>query len=244
VAVETRQVLAGSSLEPAAAQATLTVRAVPQVVFVEWILTGGKAVFGRSMLLRPVEGRTLTVDLAPMHAAAARFIMVYAGYRPAGVSAAAGGVSLIGVPDNGFAARGLDLSGSNIARTVTTDMVKAARCYGEDGGFVVVETNPAVLTILEEEIALSRSPSADPATRMTDRYVAPSRFVNGSWSSDGKSVTVALKVVDSQGRELLSKSATGPLDRLLDLNSEGGRSAGRRDVLRRPRGVPRQRTVR
>lgn len=223
VAVETGQVLASLAATSANNQVTLTVRAVPQVVFADWRLSDGKRVSGYSPLLRPVDGRTLTVDLAPRRAAGMFPVMINAAYRLGGFFAstaqAGGGATAIGVPANGFTVKGLDLSGMNIASVVTTEMIKGAHCYGEDGGFVVVETDPAVLAILKAEIDSSNSPGADPSTRLTNRYVAPSRSVSGSWSSDGTNVTVTLRVVDSQGRELLNQSATGPLNQLLDINA-------------------------
>jgi hypothetical protein len=135
-------------------------------------------------------------------------------------SAQSGGrATPIGVQRTAFTIKGLDLSSKAIASTVITDLTRGASCYGEDGGFVLVETDPEVLAIRKAEIDLSNSPGADPSTRMTNRYVAPSRSVTGSWSSDGTSVTVTLRVVDAQGRELQSSSATGPLSQLLDMNS-------------------------
>jgi len=223
VAAETGHVLASLTAASANSQVTLTVRAVPQMVFGEWLLSDGTTVSGHSPLLRPVEGRTLTVDFAPRSAAGMVPVMINAAYTLPGFFAstaqAGGGAIGIGVPAHGFTVKGLDVSGRAIARTVTTEMIDRADCYDEDGGFVVVETDPAALAILKAEIDLSNSPYGDPSTRMTNRYVAPSLSVSGSWSSDGTNVTVTLRVVDSQGGELLNQSATGPLSQLFDISA-------------------------
>ncbi|HUU06768.1 MAG TPA: hypothetical protein VMZ49_12930 [Patescibacteria group bacterium] len=223
VAAETGHVLAGLTVTGADSQVILAVKAVPQVVFADWLLSDGKRVSGRSPLLRPAAGQSLTVDLSPLGAAALFPATSGAAFRQAAFFAAAaeteGGATAIGIPANGFTVKGLDLSGTDIARIVTTGMIDGASCYGEDGGFVVVETDPKTLAILKAEIDLSNSPGADPATAMTDRYVAPGRSVSGSVESDGTSVTLTLRVVDAQGRELLSNSASGPLDQVLDINA-------------------------
>ena len=222
VAAETGHVLASQTATSANSPVILTVRAVPQVVFGEWLLSDGTRVSGHSPLLRPVDGRTLTVDLAPRSAASMVPGLMNAAYRLPGFFAptaqAGGGAIGIGVPANGFTVKGLDVSGKAIAGVVV-NMIDRADCYDEDGGFVVVETDPAALAILKAEIDLSNSPYGDPSTRMTNRYVAPSLSVSGSWSSDGTNVTVTLRVVDSQGGELLNQSATGPLSQLFDINA-------------------------
>ena len=223
VAAETRQVLAGLTITGADSQVILAVKAVPQVVFADWLLSDGKRASGRSPLLRPAAGQSLTIDLSPRHATTMFPLTTRATFRLAAFFAAAGeadgGATAIGIPATGFTAGGLDLSGADIARIVTTGMIDGASCYGEDGGFVVVETDPKTLAILKAEIELSNSPGADPATAMTDRYVAPGHSIAGSVESDGTSVTVTLRVVDAQGRELLSNSASGPLDQFLDINA-------------------------
>lgn len=222
IAAETREVLASVSTNGASAQTTLTVKPVPQVVFAEMLLQDGTAVTGHSHVLRPVDGRTMTVDLTATRAAAVAPVIVNAAYRRfvSFSAAAAAGPTPIGLPSNGFTVKGLDLSSKAVAHVVITELIRGSRCYNEDGGFVVVETDPDVLAIMKAEIDLSNSRFGDPSTRLTNRYVPPGRSVTGSLSSDGTNVTVTLRVVDSQNRELLNKSATGPLNRYLDINAD------------------------
>lgn len=223
VAVETGQVLAGLTAASASSQVTLTVSAVPQVVFADWLLSDGKRVEIHSTLLRPVAGRMLTVDLSPQPTAGTFPAMVNAAYRlPETFTSfvnVGGKPTLIGLPAIGFTVKGLELTGADVALAVTTEMINGANCYGEDSGFVVVETDPKVLAILKAEIELSNSELADPAYRLTNHYVAPRISVGGSWSSDGTNITVTLRELDSQGKELLKKSATGPLIKFLEINA-------------------------
>ena len=138
------------------------------------------------------------------------------------------GTGLLGVPSAGFTVSGLPLTGQDVARTVTTDVSSASPCYNQRDGFVIVATDPADVAKIKAEIDLSQSRSADPATRMTSQYVPPDTFVNGSWSSDGTTATVNLRVVDGKGTELMSSSASGPADSILDLNAKASRDLASR----------------
>ncbi|MBL0311236.1 MAG: hypothetical protein IPP78_00710 [Holophagaceae bacterium] len=227
VAAETGQILASRRATRAISQVSLGVKSVPQVVFADWVLPDGTIVSRHSPLLRPIEGLALTVDLSPRRVANVSSAMTNAAYRvPVFVACSVGdgeGPTPIGVPSHGFTVKGLELSSKAVSREVITDLSQGADCYGEDGGFVVVETDPAVRAVLKSEIDLSNSSSGDPSSRMTDRYVAPSRNITGTWTSDGTNITVTLRVVDLQGNELLNRSATGPLNQFLDVNAKAAR---------------------
>lgn len=222
VAVETGQVLAGLTAASANGQVTLTVSLVPQMVFADWQTPDGKRMSVHSPLLRPTAGRTLPVDLSQSTAGIFP-AMINTAYRLpetfASVAAMGGKPTLIGIPASGFTVRGLDVTGADVAGLVLSLMTNSANCYGEDGGFVVIETDPKVLEVIRAEIELSNSPYADPAYRLTNRYVAPRLSVGGSWSSDGTNITVTLWEKDSQGKELLKRTATGPLNQLFEINA-------------------------
>ena len=236
MAAETGDVLARQTITGERTQVALTVRAVPQVVVAEWLLPDGTKANGHSALLRPVDGGMLTVDVAPAQAPrpgpGKSFAMMNAAYRlPGGDRPAAQsgtgaqrGPMRIGVPADLFTVTGLDVSPRNVAAVVTTDLSNSADCYGEGDGFVIVETDPRVLELIRAEIELSNSIYGDPATRMTSRYVAPTHSVGGSWSSDGTTLTVTLRLVDAQGKQLFSKSATGPVSQFSEINARAAKA--------------------
>jgi hypothetical protein len=208
VEAETKVLLAGVKLTKKASQVTLKIKASPLVVFADLVDSVGHIQKGHSAVLRPVDRKKLTVNLSM--AAVSSFA------SPGSVDAGGtgdsppSGMNLIGVPSSGFTVQGVQgLTGQDVARVVTTDLTKAP-CYGQDGGFSVVETDPDKLAIIKAEIELSNSEWADPATRLTDQSVPPAYFVNGSWTSDGENMTATYRIVDSEGNELLSETATGP----------------------------------
>jgi len=135
---------------------------------------------------------------------------------------------LLGVPSAGFTVTGLPLSGQDVARAVTSDLSSGSPCYNRRDGFVIVATDPADVAKIKGEINLSQSSAADPSTRLTNQYVPPDTFVNGSWSSNGTSATVTLRVVDATGHEVMSSSATGPVDSVLNLNAKAASDLGSR----------------
>ena len=251
MAAGTGDVLARQTITGERTQVALTVRAVPQVVVAEWLLSDGTKASGHSALLRPVDGGMLTVDVAPAQAPrpgpGKSFVMMNAAYRlpgrdrpaaaaaessfaVAGAAAAQSGTGAqrgpmrIGVPADLFTVTGLDVSPRNVAAVVITDLGNSAACYGEGDGFVIVETDPRVLELIRAEIELSNSIYGDPATRITNRYVAPTHSVGGSWSSDGTTLTVTLRLVDAQGKQLFSKSATGPVSQFSEINARAAKA--------------------
>ena len=227
VAVETGQVLASLTAASANGQVSLIVSLVPQMVFADWWLPGGNRMSVHSPLLRPAAGRMLLVDLSLQSTAGIFPATVNGAYWLPAIFASfamGGKPTLIGIPASGFTVRGLDVTGADVAGLVLSLMTNSANCYGEDGGFVVIETDPKVLAVIRAEIELSNSPLADPAYRMTNRYVAPRLSVGGSWSSDGTNITVTLWELDSQGKELLKRTATGPLDQLFEINDDVARA--------------------
>ncbi len=131
--------------------------------------------------------------------------------------------ALVAVPARGFTVTGLDLTPEDVARAATSDLIAAARCYAEDEGFVIVETDPSTLAAIQAEIDSSNSAAADASTRLTNRYTPPNWFVKGNWSSGGGTGAVSLALVDERGQETLGKSASAPADSLLELASRVGR---------------------
>lgn len=116
---------------------------------------------------------------------------------------------LVGVPSSGFDVKGTDISPQSLPPMVTTTLGHAS-CYDKPGGFSIVETNR--LEEMLDEIDLSNSEEGDPSARMQNRIFPPNKLVGGRWDSDGKNMTITLWLKDTNGKILLSKSKSGPLD--------------------------------
>ena len=221
VEAETSRLLGVVYLKKQTSQVQMKVDAVPQIVFADRFTSGGNRVSAHSHVLRPVDRKKITVTLQMEPTTPTAFpgtVDFFAGLIPSVSDAPSAGIGLVGVPSSGFTVNGLDLQAAGIASMVTTDMA-GAPCYDKDGGFVVVETDPAILAAVQAEIDFSNSPEADPSTRLQNLYVPPSYFINGSLSSDGTNLTVTYRLVDSEGNELASKSGTGQADDLFDIHA-------------------------
>ena len=128
-------------------------------------------------------------------------------------------IAIVGAPSKGFTVTGADVSGKAVAAMVSTDLASAS-CYDKPGGFILVETDPDILAVLQAEIDFSNSPWADPRTRMKNRYVPPSYFVGGGWTTDGTTLTITLHLTDTKGSVLLSKSGSGPAENFSDISGK------------------------
>ncbi len=224
IEAETGRLLGIVYLKRQSSQVQLKADAVPQIVFADLYTSEGDRVSGHSHVLRPVDRKKMTVTLQMESETLAAFpeMTVFPGgsFPPrADAPSPPVGIGRVGVPSSGFTIDGLDQQAAGIASMVTTDM-GGAPCYDEEGGFVVVETDPDILGAIQAEIDLSNSTWADPATRLQNLYVPPTYFVNGSLSSDGATLTVTYRLVDSQGNELLSQSGTGPADNPFGLHTQ------------------------
>ena len=86
-------------------------------------------------------------------------------------------MDFVGVPDSGFKVEGPGLSGvQRPAPMVLTDLNQAS-CYGQPGGFVIIETDPKILEKRLDEIDLTNSEMADPSTRTENLVFPPSKDV-------------------------------------------------------------------
>ena len=223
VEAETGRSLASVFQTKKSSQVKLKVEAVPQMVFADLLSSDGNTLSVHSHVLRPVvDGQKIVVTLQPGSATSAGFIE--ATHVSDGLNSPSpdttwplADIALVGVPSSGFAVQGLDVSPRDISSMIQTDLSKM-RCYNESGGFVVVLTDPEDLAAIKAEIDLSNSTWADSSTALQNRYVPPSYFFNGSWDSDGTTVTVTYRLVDSQGNELLSQSETGPADNIFNIH--------------------------
>jgi hypothetical protein len=224
IEAETGRFLANVSLTKQSSQVQLKVEAVPQIVFADLFTSDGNTFSDHSHVLRPVDRKKLTVtlQLKPDSSAALSEMADRSGESLSPSADTAGppdGIGRVGVPSSGFTAEGIDLPPRGVALMVTTNLSKPP-CYNEAGGFVVVLTDPQDLASRQAEVDFSNSSWADPSTALKDLYVSPSYFVNGSFSSDGTNLTVTYRLVDSNGNELLSQSATGPENSFFDIHDK------------------------
>ena len=223
VEAETGELLASLSLTRNSSQMQLKVKAAPQIVFVDLFTSDGNTLSGHTHVLRPVDRKrmTVTLQLIPNTFGAVSEMTDLSGdlfSTSPETNGAQSDIALVGVPSSGFTVEGLDLSARDVAGTLTTTLTSTP-CYDQTGGYSVVLTDPGDLAIVNAEIDLSNSTWSDPSTRLQNLYVPPSYFINGSWVSDGATVTVTYRLVDSQGNELQSKSDTGPVDNLLNIHA-------------------------
>jgi hypothetical protein len=223
VEAETGELLASVSLTRKSSQMQLKAKAVPQIVFVDLFTSDGNTLSGHTHVLRPADRKkmTVTLQLIPITFGAVSEATDLSGDLFSTFPAASGAqsdISLVGLPSSGFTVEGLDLSARDVAGTLTTTLTSTP-CYDQTGGYSVVLTDPGDLAIVNAEIDLSNSTWSDPSTRLQNLYVPPTYFINGSWVSDGVTVTVTYRLVDSQGNELQSKSDTGPVDNLLNIHA-------------------------
>ena len=220
VEAETAQLLASISLKKKSSQVQLKVKALPQVVFADLFTSDGNHFRSHSHVLRPVDRKKMTVTLELESGTPKAADFSEEPFSPSAETAwPPADRALVGVPSSGFAVEGIDLTPRDVTRMLTTDLAQVP-CYNEAGGFVAVVTDPEDLAIVQAEIDFSNSSSADPSTRLQNLYVPPSYSVNGSWSSDGTTLTVTYRLVDSQGTELQSRSGTGSPDDFLDVHSK------------------------
>ena len=223
VEAETGELLASLSLTRNSSQMQLKVKAAPQIVFVDLFTSDGNTLSGHTHVLRPVDRKrmTVTLQLIPNTFGAVSEMTDLSGdlfSTSPETNGDQSDIALVGVPSSGFTVEGLDLSARDVAGTLTTTLTSTP-CYDQTGGYSVVLTDPGDLAIVNAEIDLSNSTWSDPSTRLQNLYVPPSYFINGSWVSDGATVTVTYRLVDSQGNELQSKSETGPVDDLLNIHA-------------------------
>jgi hypothetical protein len=223
VEAETGRVLGIVSLKKQSSQVQLKVDAVPQIVFADLFTSEGNKLSAHSSVLRTVDRKKLTVTLQGQSnpgAAPTETTGFPGGSFPPSADAPSPPVDMgrVGVPSSGFTIEGIDQQAAGIASMVTTDIGEAP-CYDKEGGFVVIVTDHAMLEAIQAEIDLSNSTWADPSTRLQNLYVPPSYFINGSVVSDGTTLTITYRLVDSEGNELLSKSDAGPADKLFDIST-------------------------
>jgi hypothetical protein len=149
------------------------------------------------------------------------FSILFAGLLCIGTTtdAAQSRMDIVGAPSKGFKVTGMDIKGADVAALVSTDLTQAS-CYDKAGGFQLVETDPDKLAAIKAEIDLSNSRDADPETRLRNRYVPPSKFVGGSWTSDGTNLTITLQLADAQGKVLLTRNGSGPVKDFFNLSEK------------------------
>jgi hypothetical protein len=121
---------------------------------------------------------------------------------------------LVGVPSSGFDVKGTDISPKSLPPMVTTTLGHAS-CYNKPGGFSIVETDRVEEML--DEIDLSNSEAGNPSTRMQNRIFPPNKLVGGKWDSDGKNMTITLWLKDTNGKILLSRSKSGPLENFSEI---------------------------
>jgi hypothetical protein len=224
IEAETAQLLASVSLTKQSSQVQLKVEAVPQIVFADLLSSDGNILSGHSHVLRPVDRKKLTVTLPLKSTTPGAFSeMTHSpggSFSPSADTAwPPGDIALVGVPSSGFTVEGFNQSPRSITWMVSTSLGESP-CYGEAGGFVVVLTDPEDLANIQAEIDFSNSSWADPSTALKSLYVLPSYYVNGSISSDGTNLTVTYRLVDSNGNEMLSQSATGLENSFIDIHDK------------------------
>lgn len=93
--------------------------------------------------------------------------------------------------------------------------------------FTVVESeNPRMREILEKEINLSQSRYADPATRLTRRFLKANHLVKGEIISNRGRISIDLRIEDRQGNVKAQAKVTGAESNFYDLIDEAARSLG------------------
>lgn len=227
---ETAEFLGAVFLTNQNKQVQLKVKAVPQIVFADLYTSDGNKLSGNSHVLWLIDRKKLTITLRLNPNASVAFSETtnLSEELFSTLPDTAGGsdaIGRVGVPSSGIAVAGLNIPAEGIAEMVITDLARA-KCYGEDGNFVVISTDPKVLDAIQKEIELNNSQYIDPAYRVQGNYVPPDYFVGGDVVSDGTTVAVTYRLVDSAGNVIVSLSGAGPHDEFFKITEEVAQKLG------------------